>query len=301
MMQLSIGAVARQTGIQIATLRKWEVRYGFPVPLRTAGGQRSYQQQDVEALLEIRRRQLAGERISKLLVANREAAVETSRNDQPAVMTPDLVGQALDALKKNDLKLFRQRVEGARRAVRAEEFIERLAAPLTGAVGEAWLSGELPVFAEHYFSRFLREQLGCYSRSAAADNCQPMVLLASPSGEHHTLGLAMLEAALQEQGVETAMLEGDLPIGELVSAAVVYGVRVVALSASLSFSPKILGAMVAQLRRDLPAHISIWLGGTGSQKLCTLPSGVQGMSSIQEAIAASKLMLGECAPAGIQE
>lgn len=301
MMLLSIGAVARQTGIQIATLRKWEARYGFPVPRRTAGGQRSYQQQDVEALLKIRRRQLAGERIGKLLVAIREAAAGSPPKEESVAIPPDLVGQTLDALQKNDLELFRQRVEGARRVTRAEEFIERLAAPLTSAVGDAWLSGDLPVFAEHYFSRFLREQLGCYGRPAACGYGKPMVILANPSGERHTLGLAMLDAALQEQGVETAMLEGDLPVGELVNAAVAYGVQVVALSASLSFSPKILGGMVAQLRSNLPSHIAIWLGGMGSQKLCALPNGVQGMSSIQEAVAASKRLLGEATSAGLQE
>lgn len=298
---LSIGAVARQTGIQIATLRKWEARYGYPVPQRTEGGQRLYRQQDVDELLEIGRQLAAGERPGKIIAARREGGVAGESVDSPPVDAEGLVGRTLEALKKNDLRRFRDLIEGARLSSRAEVFIEHLAAPLTTAIGDAWQRGELPVFAEHYFARFLREQLGRYCPSDRAERDEPTVLLANPSGEHHTLGLAMLDAALQARGIETVMLDGDLPVGELLSAAVAYKVRVVALSASLAFPPKMLLTWLAGLRSDLPASISIWIGGMGSRKLPSLPPGVIGMSSIQEAVAACKLMLGESSPSNIQE
>ncbi|MDP3537849.1 MAG: MerR family transcriptional regulator [Azonexus sp.] len=298
---LSIGAVARETGIQIATLRKWEARYGYPVPLRTEGGQRLYRQQDVDELLEIGRQIAAGERPGKIIAARHEWRVAGKSVDLPPVEVGGLVGRALEVLKTNDLRRFRELIEGARLSCRAEVFIEHLAAPLTTAIGDAWQRGELPVFAEHYFARFLREQLGRYCPPDRAERDEPMVLLANPSGEHHTLGLAMLDAALQAQGIETVMLDGDLPVGELVSAAVVYKVQVVALSASLAFPPKMLLTWLASLRRDMPATIPIWIGGMGSRKLSSLPPGVIGMSSIQEAVAACKLMLGESSPPSIQE
>lgn len=298
---LSIGAVARQTGIHIATLRKWEARYGYPVPQRSEGGQRLYRQQDVDELLEISRQIAAGERPGKLIAARREGRVAGESFVSSPVDAGGLVGRTLDALKTNDLRRFRDLIEGARLSSRAEVFIEHLAAPLTTAVGDAWQSGDLPVFAEHYFARFLREQLGRYCPPDRAEPDEPMVLLANPSGEYHTLGLAMLDAAMQAQGIETVMLDGDLPVGELVSAAVVYRVRVVALSASLAFPPKMLLTWLASLRRDLPATIPIWIGGMGSRKLSSLPPGVVGMSNIQEAVAACKLMLGESSPSNIQE
>jgi DNA-binding transcriptional MerR regulator len=46
----SIGAVAGMLGIEPATLRAWEERYGVVVPTRSAGAQRVYSRDDVERL-----------------------------------------------------------------------------------------------------------------------------------------------------------------------------------------------------------------------------------------------------------
>jgi PAS domain S-box-containing protein len=50
---LGIGDVAELTGLTEATLRKWETRYGFPVPLRQGGGQRRYTSEHVERLRQV--------------------------------------------------------------------------------------------------------------------------------------------------------------------------------------------------------------------------------------------------------
>jgi DNA-binding transcriptional MerR regulator len=46
----SIGAVARMLGIEPATLRAWEERYGVVVPARSAGAQRVYSRDELERL-----------------------------------------------------------------------------------------------------------------------------------------------------------------------------------------------------------------------------------------------------------
>jgi DNA-binding transcriptional MerR regulator len=46
----TIGAAARQTGICASTLRKWESRYRFPVPVRGATGHQQFSQGDLETL-----------------------------------------------------------------------------------------------------------------------------------------------------------------------------------------------------------------------------------------------------------
>ncbi|MGH9920577.1 MAG: MerR family transcriptional regulator [Nitrososphaerales archaeon] len=46
----SIGAVAKMLGIDAATLRAWEERYGMVVPSRSRGGQRVYSRDDLEHL-----------------------------------------------------------------------------------------------------------------------------------------------------------------------------------------------------------------------------------------------------------
>ena len=53
---ISIGVAARQSGLEICTLRKWEERYGFPKPVRLASGQRRYLEREIEQLLGCNRR-----------------------------------------------------------------------------------------------------------------------------------------------------------------------------------------------------------------------------------------------------
>jgi DNA-binding transcriptional MerR regulator len=57
--ELSIGEVARATGLSEATLRAWERRFGFPSPARGEGGQRRYAEPEIEQIervLELRQR-----------------------------------------------------------------------------------------------------------------------------------------------------------------------------------------------------------------------------------------------------
>ena len=57
---LSIGDLARHTGVAPATLRSWELRYDFPQPVRMAGGHRRYAEPDVDAVLEVLRHRESG-------------------------------------------------------------------------------------------------------------------------------------------------------------------------------------------------------------------------------------------------
>jgi MerR family transcriptional regulator, light-induced transcriptional regulator len=57
---LSIGELARQTGVPVATLRSWEDRYGFPRPQRLAGGHRRYATDDGALIAEVLRLRESG-------------------------------------------------------------------------------------------------------------------------------------------------------------------------------------------------------------------------------------------------
>lgn len=57
---MTIGHLAERTGVAPATLRSWESRYGFPVPVRLPGGHRRYAEQDVAAVREVLRHRDAG-------------------------------------------------------------------------------------------------------------------------------------------------------------------------------------------------------------------------------------------------
>lgn len=60
---LTIGELARQTGLSPATLRMWEVRHGFPTARRLASGHRRYDPGTVERVRAVLNRQSAGVRL----------------------------------------------------------------------------------------------------------------------------------------------------------------------------------------------------------------------------------------------
>ncbi len=60
---LTIGDLARRTGLTPAVLRTWESRHGFPRPQRLASGHRRYAESDVAAVEGVLRRRDAGVRL----------------------------------------------------------------------------------------------------------------------------------------------------------------------------------------------------------------------------------------------
>ena len=72
---LTIGELARQTGMPAATLRSWEARYGFPQPHRLAGGHRRYKEGDTAVIREVLRLRASG---MSLQAAIGQAAARTA-------------------------------------------------------------------------------------------------------------------------------------------------------------------------------------------------------------------------------
>ncbi len=78
---LTIGDLARRTGVTPAVLRTWETRYGFPTPKRRDSGHRRYAESDVALIEQVVRRRDAGVRLE---VAIAEAAA-TRAPETPSV------------------------------------------------------------------------------------------------------------------------------------------------------------------------------------------------------------------------
>ena len=64
---MSIGAIARATGVPTNTLRTWERRYGFPKPMRDENGERRYSGPEVAKLRALKRLMDTGIRPGKIV------------------------------------------------------------------------------------------------------------------------------------------------------------------------------------------------------------------------------------------
>ena len=289
---LSIAAVERETGLGKDTLRAWERRYGFPVPLRDATGIRGYPRELVDRLALIRRALLAGQRPGRLLAlpaAELDALLaELAPDPAPAPMLD--VAAGLVALRTGGAEALRHWLtQGLARTGLASFVIEGVA-PLTVAVGEAWVAGSIAVYEEHLYSEALQSVLrnALVPFQAGLEPRAPRLLLTTVPGEAHGLGLLMAEALMTLEACRCLSLGTQTPLADIAAAAQAQRIDVVALSFSESLSATQALPALAELRARLPAAVQIWAGG-GSAALrgLRLP-GIRVMSrlvEIHEAIA----------------
>ncbi len=290
---LPIGVVARQTGIDISTLRKWETRYGFPRPVRGASGQRKYSASELQTLVHIARRIAAGERVGGImqeLSADRQPPVVLHAENLTGPEHSPFVATALASVRACDLPSLRILLEKVRRQGTLLEFVEAFAAPLTVAVGDAWACGDVSVYAEHLFSALLENML-LREPGVSGLDADPVVLLTTLSGERHTQGLSMIHAVLGDAGVACLRLSSDLPITEIIAACEVNRFRAVGISVSARYPPRLLRSEVFELRERLDGDVALWLGGGGVDCLRLLPPGTRAFASLRELIDAARALL----------
>ncbi len=286
----SIGAVAQQSGIDVSTLRKWEARYGFPVPQRTASGLRLYSTEDVATILEISRRLATGARPGAVI---REIVARQGIQDspEPPMSSFDPLQPAIDALLQRNVVALRTWFDEQARRFGAVDFVEELAAPLARRVGDFWANGQLPVFAEHLFSSQLEHTLVRRFSEIRPLKRRCTVLLTAPSGEMHVAGLSMAAAVLNELGADVIRLPADLPIQEIVAAAEAYDVAAVGLTASSFYAPRLLKSSMISLRKQLPGRFALWLGGVGMAQLPVLPPATRLITRMPQLVDAYRALL----------
>jgi DNA-binding transcriptional MerR regulator/methylmalonyl-CoA mutase cobalamin-binding subunit len=290
---LSIGVVARQSGLEISTLRKWEARYGFPQPQRRESGQRVYLKDDVEALRLIARRLATGERVGRVireLLAARSSSPGIDASAPPPAERSLQVEQALATLREAGPYEITKLLETQRHKLAMRDYVENFISPLTCAVGESWVAGTLPIHREHLYTSLVESLL---LREADELNHRKVsqILLTTPAGEKHTLGLSMVHAVLADAGISSLRVTSDLPVAEIAAACMAHDFRAVGLSASVHYPPRLLREQIAQLRALLTPETELWLGGSGIDRISRLPPGVRFFSSLSELIEIARTLI----------
>jgi MerR family transcriptional regulator, light-induced transcriptional regulator len=291
---VGIGAIAHEIGLTKDTLRVWERRYGFPQPLRSAGGERLYPQEQVTKLRLVKRLLDAGHRPSKVLgqsIDALQALAETSGVGQDA---PDAqLDHLVNLLREGAYDDFR--FELLKRATREglERFVLNVAAPLSARVGNAWAAGTLQVYHEHLFSEAmqvtLRSMLRPLSDTLRGRHATPRILLTTLPGEMHGLGMLMAEAMFALVDCECIALGTQTPMQDIAAAVSVHKVDIVALSFSASVPAQAVLSGLAELRGMLPPKVTMWAGGSSPALRRTLQDGVEqvpGLAHVEEVVTA---------------
>ncbi len=286
---LSISAVERDTGLSKDTLRVWERRYGFPLPVRDAQGERAYSRADVERLRVVRRLMDAGHRPGKIIGLSAEQlhslatqALGASRSQAAAGAQHDDLNRFFELVKAHDVEALRTSLSQTALRVGLERFVKEISAPLNTLIGEAWARGAIEVFEEHLYTESMQVVLRNAISTIPMSGQHPRVLLTTFPNEVHGLGLLMAEALLALDGCRCASLGTQTPVWDIVRAASVKPIDIVALSFSACLNANQVLDGLAELRAKLPDSVDVWAGGQCPVLLRRPPPKVAVLSSLSD-------------------
>ena len=274
---LTIGALSTATGIPVDTIRTWERRYGYPLPERKPSGHRVYALSTVPRLRRVAQAIARGHRAAEVLPAT-ESALEVLLASLPPAITKSAVPRADAAsgmLMPADATEVLQWIRGfdAERLKRwfqtdwarlgPLQFLEYRAAAFLRAVGDAWAAKELEVRHEHFASAVLGDFLRSVRQPLEDRARGPVAALATLPGELHGLGLEMAALVFALADWRPLILGVDTPIDQIAALTEEVPIAVVALSCVEPQDSR-RTAQVRALRRRLPRHLPLVVGGSGA-------------------------------------
>lgn len=265
---LPISVVERETGISKETLRIWERRYAFPLPVRNEAGKRAYTTADVTRLKLIGLLIKQGHRPSKVMtlgVDELKAKILEHSSHKP---TPMAFEQITAWLKKGDTQTLKNWLisQIARDGLRP--FLENTLGPLLVEIGAAWKAGRLHIHEEHLFSETVQQTLRIIINNLPVTKPNPYVLMTTPEGELHGLGLLIVESSLALEGIKVSSLGVNTPLPEIITAATQLNVDIVIVSMTANY--KTLDhreQILKSLREKLPSTIYLFAGGSGTSDM----------------------------------
>jgi MerR family transcriptional regulator, light-induced transcriptional regulator len=287
-LRMSIGVVERETGISKDTLRIWERRYGFPEPGRDPHGDRAYAPEDVERLRIIKRLIDHGIRPGKIVPKplSQLAKMSATHNQAPSANAQHQaeIDRYLGFIKQHKLVELQDALQDSLLWHGLQQFLIEILTPLNARIGEAWVCGDLEIFQEHAYSEILQSMLRHAIIGCKVSALPPKMLLATLPKEHHSLPLLMVEAALVDEGVHCISLGAQMPVKEIVSAAVAHRCDIIALSFTGNYPVKLITEGLASLRRELSSNIEIWAGGSAIARSRRAVENVKLLPTLNHAI-----------------
>lgn len=284
---LTISAIERETGLSKDVLRKWEGRYGFPCPSRDRNGDRLYPPEQLARLRLIKRLLDTGHRPAEVVPLDIAALTAIVTGQTSCDVNPVRTGiqaELIDILRRHDPSALRKTLRNQLVRHGLEAFVLDIMPTIACQVGEAWAQGQIQVFHEHHFSETLQAVVRDALTDIAADQGQPTLLLTTPPGEQHTLGLQMVEALLVLQGARCISLGSQTPVADIAEAAQAYGADIVGLSFSTAYNWRQIAPTLADLRQRLPRRFALWAGGSGIRRVDRVPEGVVCPGSLKAAM-----------------
>jgi DNA-binding transcriptional MerR regulator/methylmalonyl-CoA mutase cobalamin-binding subunit len=277
--------VAAMTGLTPDLIRAWEKRYAVVAPVRGARGARLYSAADIAHLRLLARVVDAGRAIGDVaalsLAELEKLAVQPAPNghgaegQQVLVRREDFVTRVLERLERFDHAAVTRLLGDAVIGLGARRFVYEVVLPLVHRVGARWADGEISIAEEHLLTGMLRTLLARLTHGRAGRG-RPLVL-ATPSGERHEIGLLLVALAAQDAGVDVVYLGVDLPAADVVTAARHAQACAVGVSVVAGRNRTRACVELAAIQAALPAGVELWLGGADAGHAAAGVNGFRGL------------------------
>jgi DNA-binding transcriptional MerR regulator/methylmalonyl-CoA mutase cobalamin-binding subunit len=277
----NIQTVSQMCGLSTHCIRAWEKRYGAIKPARSDNGRRLYSELELNRLLMLGKLSSLGNSIS--LIANLsdgelEKLLEKMSQGRAfggsAAATPakslveprTYLNNLFMALHAYKLDILTHELNKASMDLTCKDFALEVVAALFRKVGEYVHDGRMSIAQEHTLSAitkfFIGRRIAQHYRSEA--NGKLKVTLATPVGEHHSIGLMLACLILAEHNVSFVYLGENLPEESIADAAKATGSDVVLLAVSPAYGTRNrnINDVIATIRKGLPAATEIWVGGS---------------------------------------
>ncbi len=282
MILLNISAVERDTGLSKDTLRIWERRYGFPRPLRDDNGDRAYTPEQVAKLQLIKRLLDRGHRPGKIMRLDDEQLSKLAAIPAADVTPRQDIELYLRLVRSHQSRELRRQLSQAMVRHGLQRFIVDTVAPLTEAVGEAWMRGEIAIFEEHLYTELMQGLIRNSITALQSQGNAPRVLLTSLPNEPHNLGLLMVEAMLTVENAHCIPLGTETPVTEIVHAAQAHRADIVALSFSSAYPESKAVEALKELRAMLPGAVLLCAGGAGVARIRRRLNDIQLIANLEK-------------------
>jgi MerR family transcriptional regulator, light-induced transcriptional regulator len=264
---LRIGEVARRAGVNAATLRAWERRYGLLEPERSEGGFRLYSDDDVARVRTMRDHVDRGVAAAE---AARLARGDASEVAAPAADPSELAAELSRAFDDFDEVAAQSVLDRAAASLSLESALRDVVLPALSTVGSDWQDDASSIAQEHFATNVVRGRLLGIARGWDRGS-GPRALLACPPGEQHDLALLAFGIALRNHGWRVTHLGADTPVATVAAAAELLAPDVVVLAAT----DRRRFASIADDLAELARAGRLAIGGAGADERVAAQLGAE--------------------------
>ncbi len=278
----SMSVVTRRTGLTSHAIRVWEKRYNAVEPQRTDTNRRLYSDADIDRLRLLHAATLNGHTLSQIAhrtiaeledllrdvahlpALGRTSQAEAATNGDASNME-HMLAAARAAIETLDDSRLERVLREANTALPRPMLLDSIVSPLMEWLGQAWRKGALRVTHEHFASAIIRNFLITLRSSYAVQDSAPVIVVATPIGQHHEIGALVAAETAASEGWHVVYMGIGLPAEDIGFIARESRAAAVALSIVYPPDDPELSRDLRELDRAyLPAGVTLLVGGSGA-------------------------------------